>query len=65
MKLVLGKEEIVVPQGASSRLGRRIVFLFAKENDNTGVSGSNLVSFAGYVYSVYLYVFFDGRVNFL
>lgn len=40
MELVLGQKEIVVPQQASSRLGRRIIFLFAKENDNIGQTGT-------------------------
>lgn len=43
MELVLGKRQIIIPEGPNSRLGRRIIFLFSKENEE--ISGNTSVSF--------------------
>lgn len=43
MELVLGKGEIKVPKGPSSRLGRRITFLFSKESEDAVQTGNGSV----------------------
>jgi hypothetical protein len=46
MELVLGKREIAVPRGPSSRLGRRITYLFSKESEDAALMGNGSVSVA-------------------